>query len=395
MYAFTVELLIVVEQFQFQIQVVFGRAEHEFDGAFRLDRIIEEGGGEGKRAVVGAHYHDFAFRGDLASAEFRTGLHIVVAGGQGTEVERNRFVGLAGTLGDGTAFRIRHGIGGLGGVGCAVEGRSLNSHGLDAVLVHDQPVFEMLVVRQHEVQVHRDVGYGNVDGCLVGLALRVGGLHEDFIVRMEDIVFIILEMRTVGREDHVEMAVGIGDDRAFQQGLAAQVTMVRPAAGGTGDAVPDLTGRDREAGIAAELATLPDHVAITQGFGDRLQRHREVRTLVFFHPDHLPGIAFRFDDVIAVLASFRQRERAGGRAPFVSHEREPARLLVGGSMLDRYRNLLVRKNFSTRLTRLEADDLEVDGIGRPVEGTVGQDPALIVTELLGTADIVVGIQTGK
>ena len=64
-------------------------------------------------------------------------------------------------------------------------------------------------------------------------------------------------------------------------------------------------------------------------------------------------------------------------------------------MPDSYRHLLVRKNFSARLTRLEADDLEMDGVGGLVEGPVGQDPPLVVTELLDTADIVVGIQTGK
>ena len=43
----------------------------------------------------------------------------------------------------------------------------MDGHGLHAVLVHDQAVFEVLVVGQHYVEVDRNVGDRHGDGRLV------------------------------------------------------------------------------------------------------------------------------------------------------------------------------------------------------------------------------------
>ena len=118
---FAVELFVVVEEFHFQPEVVFGRAEHEFDGTFGLDGIVEVGGLERELAVVGAHHHDLALGGNLTAAVFRAGLYQIVAGRQAAEIEGDGLIGGGLTLGDHGAAGVGHGPVGLDGVGGAVE----------------------------------------------------------------------------------------------------------------------------------------------------------------------------------------------------------------------------------------------------------------------------------
>ena len=214
------------------------------------------------------------------------------------------------------------------------------------------------------------------------LALGIGGPDGNAIVGIQKIFSVVRVVRSLRRENDVEVAVCIGQDRSLQDDVTTEIVAVRAAVRGPLDAVPHLAARHRESGIAAQLAALPDHVAVADGFCQRLERHGEVGPFVFLHPDTRAGDIFGIDDIHAILASFGKLERTGGGTEGVGHEQKRIGHLFVGLVTDRHAHLFVGKHFAGCLPGFVAKQFEMNRIGRLVQRPVGKDPALLIPEHL-------------